>query len=1025
MGVGESTLSNPSGSTRAAIDIWRAALVEDLFGEAAGLPLYLFLEPERFEAIAQHVGSDGDRRAAFARAVGDQMEWQGDQWRRWREQARAWEAAGKVGAPPFVDLLVLLTFAAENMVADDDHAAHNYYARLSALLGLDGPRADRLRRVFSETVWFWQALNDWLEEWEGERGWPTARAYDRRKYIGYPLSQALVREQDRRSLHAAFERYNLQPMRRMGAAEMIEILSDWVARRAAPGNLIRLWTDRDARRRIAEIACAELSHWGGGATHRQAGGAHDAAGRTRRLEWMAELSLAPVAKLELFLIARGASEDTIGSYHVGERRTDAAGHAAVEGAQNLRFELFPGMRWASLEPWAQIGVTSLFSGVLELIDDDDPERSFLRSPAPILVLEAEGDRIQFLEVPRVQLFKPALVLAHASNAGLIEGHLRANAREGWRKFAAEELQNLPVGWVAFTDVLMIKPVEENRVAKLEPLCAGSATVIEFSGGLQLGHGVWHLRRPPEVMASVDSGDGFSLTIAARNAGGEGALLGAYFGRAVVQLGAASVGDHEIALQKRLSSGVRTLDVVSLRLRTGDVPKPVGVRDGRDERYELSAPTGLFSLSSAFDPIAANLRGCLLENAATLPGGVPVLRAPELALRVRPPRPDHFQRRAARVDDERFAQSCAVRAHHIWDCEPGRPGDDYRTLKYQRCQTCHREEWTRNRGVRRAGAPAPQHAQRQVRTLSPVPRYRPRTQIEAGGYDLLLDALTYLTSGSADRFRSLARDINPEEGFAWKAANLFAGLGHVDLEMQAGRLRGWRVSPSGLVETSDGAWALAGARSALLLATLRTWATERGYGFDVFQMAEGPALVRLQAPTISALPSIDVVSPLGQPLYVAKNWSRRLLGALPGLQHALSALPEFKIGGDAVEWFDLDAHQWSPAEGERRVGAFRVDFRGLNYGFAGAADVERHIMRVGDAALVKHLAAAAAGQSLVHYDKDRAALLTPLGAGLPGLLERAAIMCSGKAPRYRSDAGLIEYDDVPVDIATLIQNKLHA
>ncbi len=1017
------------GSGKEVVEAWRSALAEELFGEAAGAPLYLFLEPARFSRIAEKMGVGEGARSALANTIKAKLRWQGDLWRTWQDETSAWERGGKIGPPPFLDLLVLLTLGAESMVADEEHAAHNYYARLSDLLGLDATQSDRVRRYFPETVGYWQALNDWLEEWEGERGWPTARVYDRRKYIGYPLSQALVREQDRRSLHAAFDRYNLQPMRRMGAAEMVEILSDWVGRGLAPGNLIRLWNDHSIRRRVAEIACAELSHWRG-PLERGAAGPRDTGPRAQRLEWLAELTTSPVAKLEFYLIARSAPEEAAGNYTIRVERTDEAGRVATQAcADNLRLEVLNGMRWASLEPWSQIGVTSLFAGALELVNKDDPERLYLRSPAPILVLEQDADRGQYLEVPRIQLFKPSLVLAHASNEVLIERHLGAYARDGWTKFTPGNLINLPAGWLAFVDVMMIKPCEDNTISKLEPMCAGAATIVDLAGGIQLGHGVWHAARPPEVLASVEGGAGFRLSMAPRNSESAATYLGQFVGRAVVDLGPynPSIGDHEILLQQRLSTDVtRTLDSIGLRLRTGDAPKPIGVRDTRDERYDLTSGFGIYSTTAAFAAQSANMRGCWIEHDAPM-GEAPNLRAPEPQLHVRQTRNEEFTRRSARVDDERFAQSCAVRAHHVWLCEEGRPGDDFRTLKYQRCETCHREEWTRNRGVRRRGGPRPRMQQpRRVRELSDVPRYRRLLEAEAGGFDLLLDALTYLASGSQDRFRALAREISPDEGFAWNASRVLFGLGHVDIEVDEknGRARSWRVAPSGLVETTDGAWVLAGARSASLMASLRTWAESRSIPFEHAAMEAGPSLVRLKADYAALVDAPSILSPYGHPLYLAPNFSRRLSWQLPKLSSALGFMPAFKVGSEPVDHFDLEAGGWSETEHDK-LGAYRVEFRGLNYGFTGPDDLAGHIMRVGDVSLVKHLAASAAGVSLLHYESDQQALFAPLGAALPGLAERAAVMCSGKAPRYRSDAGLIEYEDVPRDVAIVLQNHLHA
>jgi len=339
-------------------DAWRVAIADDLFsGAGAGAPLYLFIEQDRFAEIGKRLGVRDGARAHLVACVAHRLDLAGgDPFDYFRTETRKWDLGGKVGPPPCLTLLVVLTLAAESMVADQDYAGHNYYNRLAGLLDLNADETERMKRAFGATAFFWQSFNDWLEEWQGERGFPTARVHDRRKYVGYPISQALVREHDRQSLHAAFERYNLQPMRRMSSAEMIDILNDWIVfGHTAPTNLVRLWADKSTRTRIAGIACDELSHWTG--IGGQIGANRDAGSRATKLDWFAEVSLAPLPKLELYLIARADPEEVVGDYRIVAARTDDAGRAAVEAcADALKFELLPQMRWASLEPWAHIAL---------------------------------------------------------------------------------------------------------------------------------------------------------------------------------------------------------------------------------------------------------------------------------------------------------------------------------------------------------------------------------------------------------------------------------------------------------------------------------------------------------------------------------------------------------------------------------------------------------------------------------------------------------------------------------------------
>ena len=75
--------------------------------------------------------------------------------------------------------------------------------------------------------------------------------------------------------------------------------------------------------------------------------------------------------------------------------------------------------------------------------------------------------------------------------------------------------------------------------------------------------------------------------------------------------------------------------------------------------------------------------------------------------------------------------------------------------------------------------------------------------------------------------------------------------------------------------------------------------------------------------------------------------------------------------------------------------------------------------IGDARLVKYASAADSGLPLVGYDADQRVLYAPLGADLPGLYGRAAVLCSGRAPHENLEERLLEYHNVPPRFATRI------
>jgi hypothetical protein len=73
--------------------------------------------------------------------------------------------------------------------------------------------------------------------------------------------------------------------------------------------------------------------------------------------------------------------------------------------------------------------------------------------------------------------------------------------------------------------------------------------------------------------------------------------------------------------------------------------------------------------------------------------------------------------------------------------------------------------------------------------------------------------------------------------------------------------------------------------------------------------------------------------------------------------------------------------------------------------------------LGDARLVKFAAALNAGIGMVGYDADAQVLYVPLGADLPGLYARAAVLASGYAPKENTAERLLEYRNVPPDLAS--------
>ena len=146
---------------------------------------------------------------------------------------------------------------------------------------------------------------------------------------------------------------------------------------------------------------------------------------------------------------------------------------------------------------------------------------------------------------------------------------------------------------------------------------------------------------------------------------------------------------------------------------------------------------------------------------------------------------------------------------------------------------------------------------------------------------------------------------------------------------------------------------------------------------------------------------------------------QLVKQLPTLGALAGSLPTTPWLDAPSEIFDVSIGRWRSVDHPTLPGAYRVGTRPWTFAWRSAVDGQ---LRVGDSRIVKHLAGAALGRSLLSYDPASKRLTTPLGAALPGLYERAAVLCSGLPPTRR--AGSVCYELVPESVADAIATRMH-
>src|SRR5699024_5430835 len=130
-------------------------------------------------------------------------------------------------------------------------------------------------------------------------------------------------------------------------------------------------------------------------------------------------------------------------------------------------------------------------------------------------------------------------------------------------------------------------------------------------------------------------------------------------------------------------------------------------------------------------------------------------------------------------------------------------------------------------------------------------------------------------------------------------------------------------------------------------------------------------------------------------------------ALPVLSHVGEALPRRALAeGGPIRWFHPTPTAWMQATDTGAVGAYRGGKYGAVDILRTQADLDRGTVAPAQVQLSKHVAVRLlTGRLLMVHNRATEELRVPLGADLPGLYGRAAVLASGLLPT-KSGADLV-------------------
>lgn len=999
-------------------DRWNDAIAEVIFARSEeARPVYLDLEDDLVDDLAATLDIASvaaiDALCDVVSATLDRSEGPARVFARHDARLRSWIRAGRSTPPPILGVLACFSLAAEQMAGGDGMAANNYFGRLGQVLHWrthDPSLGMAYRRVAER---YWSELNRWLIQEEGERGIPTAFSLAHR-YVGLSVSQALVRSNDREKLKDFFQVFGFAPGSQVAPADLVLLLDSWIKQAHCPvsASLARLWSNGQARSRIAEAAAVTLASWDGSVVDRGRG----QSSATGRLHLTLELGGFPRKRFSISAL-----------FYVPQAQLGRA-MQLLTAEPSTAIDLVPDVPGAlGLAPGSSLHPDDVLAGVLQ-VRDDYSGVTLERRPRRLVAFREDELSRRWVEVQQIMLGDDLRLLVEDGLAPRVAEILAVVARPGWE--AATPYPGQPEGWTLFTGVEVLNHpgslIPANKMDDLSALIPLTASTLKVSGGFAIPgsvRGKWHAALPPEIRAVNDAPGGFIVRLVQLDRSSdefeeryiaEWSDNGA--GVIIEPLASLNLPDGDYRIELVPSSQSDPSSSAMLYLRSGDT---------RDERQwhlaeSISYGPGIGALGVATDTNSMWIQGHAVFGSPEpppAPRGTPP-RAPSWSKDVGTRRREAQPMRITVPDSD----SCIRTGRHRQEIETveldskGRPTTSW---VYGRCKTCGlvKRYPTRIRTRRQGAEPAEGqevHPVHDLTTLSPAAK-----SSQDRDWTVAFDTLQHLGGGAWASLEKVALQIEPTGLFVDQFTRTLESLGHISIRRDEKTLRpaAWEISPTQLTGCATSRFAFNGYWPTGLYNEVVD-AIEAD-GADTTVEGKEPSQyfgTQLGSKTHSVADEYEVA-------VIPDAW-RALADALPPMSTILEQLPRqsASAGGD-ISWFDVVDASWKRVDSYEEQGAYRIrKFATLDV-VRSAEDLERGTYARCTVQLSKHLAALMDGRPLAAYDPNQKLFMVPVGAELPGLYGRALTAASCLPPAVVHGSGAVAYRDVPEELATRVFDLL--
>ncbi len=984
---------------------WNSALTEIVFSEDnAGRPIYLDVEESVLQQAAELIwqpirAKPVDVESGFRQSVRRTIAHSARQFRqaprmsfddhwiranRWLSQTENGSSA-TTEAPPCIALLALFSLAAERMRSDGQMAAHNYYGRLGDLLDLSEEDEEQLGlRYRKHALELWECLNIWLRDAHSRRGLPTAIAFGHFPYISLPISQALVRAEERSRLTEFFSAYRLNPGQQIARDDMEALLDAWIPSNG-PNNLKQLWRGgAEVRRRITDVVCMELEHWSGEAPVSEGEGL-----RNLPVLIAANWFEAPVEEFDPMLLVRASERDY--NLLMEEGSDIDEGNVALEPLFEGTFRLTRGDEAAN----DALLVEALNSGLR--LNHADSGTSLFRVSERVIVLLFDELRQLFVESARAELGHELMLLTHQSMLQRLSQVLDEIAEPGFR-IVGDDLDGVPDDWAIVVGVRLQRiPVGlSDELKLLEPR---SRVQLEFDGGMRLTNDRWYTSSAPTLVVIDVARREFKVELH-RESGraGEPIDLGTHLEEARISLGEHRLADGNYRVVLTTVAQGEYLTSRALRLRTSKtthLDPPGTLEFGYLSEPDFSPRTAI-SANELLEEPGRSLRGAVLNQRSGLRA------VPDVILGSRLDGMEPFEtleawvaRVAGKVDDSGLEQAQRLLERGFAEYEQGR-------IQLTKSGQEHLDSiGSLSNGRSQAG--------------SGIGRQDRRLAVDL---DQILDALVVCGSGSWNAFRRLIDYSDSERFKPHEALRNLRSLGYVDVEVEprSSFPKGWSLSPPAIVVMPSRTSAfLTGRRDPDLLERLQT-AAEMHVATVTRSKRDGrPERWQIDAEHGGVLAGIGESAGID----VVFDAPRRILERMPTIRSILTAQPVLHLPSDSIlKRFNRKQNSWTTAtERPLLAGGYQIEDHRTSH-----AVYTEGIFRQCGSLTAKYAGTAAVGEHIMAYDSETRRLTCLFGARPPGLFERALVLCSGELPEHPGDNTMV-YRDVPPQVASWMAAKL--